>query len=307
MKVAVVGAGGLGSYVGALLDRAGHDVTLVARGAHAESVRRDGLEVESFAGDFHVRPHVVGSALDLDGADLAVIAVKAYSLDDVAPPLARLAGSGAAVLPLLNGVTAGERLAAGGVPGERIVDGIAYMTAFRTAPGRVVRRAAHQRLVIGSSTGARPSALDAVAQAFGGTGVEVVVAEDIEVELWRKMAVVCSLSVVCALTGQSMGPIRSHRFGADLQRRAIAEVLAVGRARSVAIPPGTEAEIGAILDAFPEDFHPSVIHDLKSGRRTEMEELGGVIARLARDAGMEAPLHEAATCAVQLGEAAASG
>lgn len=305
MKTVVVGAGGLGSYVGALIARAGGEVVLVARGEHAAAVRRDGLHVESFEGDFTVEPSVVSSADELDGADLAVVSVKAYSLVEVAPQLACLARAGATVLPLLNGVTASRRLMELDVPGARLVDGIAYMTAFRTAPGRIVRRAAHQRLVIGSSTGATQETLELVGRAFDRTGVEVVVADDIEVELWRKMAVVCSLSVVCALTGRSMGPIRTHRFGAALQRRAIAEVLTVGRACGVAIPPGTEAEIGAILDAFPEDFHPSVIHDLKSGRRTEMEELGGVIADLARTSGVEAPLHEAATCAVQLGEGAA--
>ena len=306
MKVVVVGAGGLGSYVGAVLARAGQDVVLVARRAHADAVARDGLQVYSFEGDFLVHPQVVRSTAEVARADLAIVAVKAYSLAEVADQVAGLAAAGAIVVPLLNGVDASERLAALGVPADRLVDGIAYMTAFRTAPGKVVRRAEHQRLVIGSYGGADEAAIARVEEAFQGSGVAVEVAEDIRVELWRKMAVVCSLSVACALTGQSMGPIRSHRFGAELQARAIAEVIAVGRANGVLLPIETEEEIGAILDAFPDDFHPSVIHDLKSGRRTEMEELGGVIARLATAAGIEAPLHEAATCAVQLGEPASA-
>ena len=302
MRAVVVGAGGLGSYVGAVLCRAGHDVALVARGAHLDAIRRDGLHVETVAGDFRVRPAATESALELDGADLTLVTVKSYSLDDVAEQVAHLARSGSVVVSLLNGVTASERLVALGVPGDRMVDGIAYMTAFRTAPGRIVRKAEHHRLVIGSTTGAGAPALERIAEAFEGTGVGIVPAEDIEAELWMKMAVVCSLCVVCGLSAESMGPIRSHRFGAELQRRAIAEVTTVARARGVALPDDADEVVGGALDAFPGDFFPSVIHDLRSGRRTEMEDLGGAIARMARDAGVDAPLHEAATLAVKLGE-----
>jgi len=297
-----VGAGGLGSYVGAVLARVGHDATLVTRGAHLAAIREHGLHVQTVAGDFRVHPDVVESGLEVDAADLAFIAVKAFSLDDVADQAAHLARSGAVVVPLLNGVTASERLVELGVPGDRLVDGIAYMTAFRTAPGEIVRHAEHHRLVVGSYTGAGAAEMGRVTEALAGTGIDVVESEDIAVDLWTKMAVVCSLAVICAITGQPMGPIRTHRFGADIQRRAIAEVAAVGRAQGVALPVTTEAVVGAALDAFPEDFVPSVIHDLRSGRRTEMEDLGGVIVRLGRASGVEVPLHEAGTCAVQLGE-----
>jgi len=302
MRIVVIGAGGLGSYLGALLDRAGHEVALVARGAHAAAIRGDGLRVDSFEGDFVARPAVVDSGVAAGRAALAILAVKAFSLDEIAGDVAHLASGGAYVVSVLNGVDVSERLRSLGVPGARLVDGIAYMTAFRIGPGRVERRAQHQRLVVGSYTGAGQEATDRIAEAFRGTGVEIEVAEDIRAELWRKMAVVCSLSVVCALSGRSMGPIRSHPFGAGLQRRAIAEVLDVGRAAGVDLPTEVDAEVGRLLDAFPSDFHPSVIHDLHSGRRTEMEELGGVVVRLGRSLGVDVPLHEAATLAVQLQE-----
>ena len=302
MRAVVVGAGGLGSYVGAQLAKAGHDVTLVARGAHLDAIRADGLHVETVEGDFHVRPTGVASALDVDRADLTLLGVKAFSLDEVADQVAHLAGGGSVVVPLLNGVTACERLVAHGVPGDRLVDGIAYMTAFRTETGKVSRKATHHSLVIGSTTGAPEEALDVVDEAFASTTIDIVRSPDIEAELWAKMAVVCALSVLCGITGQSMGPIRTHPYAAELQRRAIAEILGVGRARGVAIAPDAETVVGGALDAFPYDFVPSVIYDLRGGRRTEMGELGGSIVRMANEVGIEVPLHEAATCAIQLGE-----
>jgi 2-dehydropantoate 2-reductase len=119
------------------------------------------------------------------------------------------------------------------------------------------------------------------------------------------MAVVCVLSVLCAIGDRTMGSVRRHPLGADLQRMAISEVFDVGRARGVSIPPGAEARIDETIDRFPDDFFPSVIHDLNRGRRTEMDDLGGAIGRLGRSAGIPTPLHDAGTLIVQNAEAEA--
>ncbi len=310
MKAVIVGAGGLGSYIGAVLERAGHDVTLVARGDHAAAIEADGLRILSHAGDFTVHPRCVASALEIDEADIAFAAVKTYSLDEIAPQLKHLADRGSVVVSLLNGVTATQRLMAHGIASDRLVDGVAYMTAFRLEPGLVQRRATHQRIVVGGADGAdQPESgggadarTDLVRAAFDGTLVDVPVAADIQVELWEKMSVVCSLSVLCAIAGLRMGLLRSHEFGPELQRRAIAEVMAVGRARGVPIPADAEERIDQALDLFPDDFFPSVIHDLKGGRRTEMDDLGAAICRMGRECGVPTPLHDAGTCAVQVAE-----
>ncbi len=302
-KVVVIGAGGLGSYVGAVLARAGHDVALVVRGAHAEAVRANGLEVRAPEEIFHTRPRCIAPGAAIPTADVVFIAVKAYSLDEVAESVATLAENGAIVIPLLNGVDVSKRLEAVGVPGDRLIDGVAYLTAFRTEPGVIERKGAHQRLVIGSTTGTDPEALERVRAVFASTPVDVVIAEDIRVEIWLKMAVVCSLAVICGVTGDAIGPIRRHEFGGDLQARAISEVLGVGRSVGVALPNDAEARVGGTLDAFPDDFYPSVLHDLRSGRPTEMDWLGGTIAKLGREVGVETLLAAAATCAVALVEA----
>jgi len=298
MKVVVVGSGGLGSYIGAVLCQAGHDVTLVARGPHREAIESSGLRVLSHAGDFTVEPRCVGDARELEHADLSFVATKTFSLDEVAPQLAHLAAIGSGVVSLLNGVTAIERLVQLGLPPDHLADGVAYMTSFRVEPGVVERRATHQKIVLGG--GAVP--LQRASEAFRDTIVATEVAEDIRIELWEKMAVVCSLSVLCVIAERNMGSLRSHPLGADLQRLAIGEVLAVGRARGVPIPPDGEDRIDQTLDRFPDTFFPSVIHDLNEGRRTEMNDLGGTISRLGREAGVPTPLHDAGTLIVQLTE-----
>lgn len=299
----MIGAGGLGSYVAATLVQAGHDVSLVVRGEHGKAVRDRGIRVDASDGSFVAHPRCVAPEGGLGAVDVVFVAVKSYSLGEVSERLAALADDGAVVVPLLNGVDVSARLVASGVAPDALVDGVAYLTAFRSGPGRIERKGEHQRLVVGSSTGAGPGAIERVRTLFEATPVEIEIAEDIRVALWRKMAVVCSLAMICGMTGSALGPIRAHPFGASLQGRAIAEVLSVGRATGVALSIDAEARVGATLDAFPDDFYPSVLHDLRSGRKTEMDDLAGVVARMARERGVEAPLAEAATCAVALLEA----
>ena len=301
MRIVVVGGGGLGSYVGAVLSEAGHDVTLVVRGEHRAAIEASGLEVRSHAGDVHVQVGCVGSALEVDEADLAFLVTKTFSLDEVSEQLRHLADRGAHIVSLLNGVTALDRMEAHGIPRDALADGVAYMTSFRVAPGVVERKAAHQRIVLDADAGP----VDRVRAAFEGTLVAIEVVDDIRVELWEKMSVVCALSVLCAIGERNMGSIRGHAFGAELQKLAIAEVLDVGRASGVPIPPETDEKIDETLDRFPDDFFPSVIHDLNQGRRTEMGDLGEEISRVGRAHGVPTPLHDAGTLIVQLAEARA--
>jgi 2-dehydropantoate 2-reductase len=297
MKVVVVGAGGLGSYIGAVLERAGHEVTLVTRGAHREAIEANGLHVRSHAGDFVAHPRCVGAADEVDEADLTFLVTKTFSLDEVAPQLRHLADRGSAIVSLLNGVTAVERLEGHGIAREQLDDGVAYMTSFRVAPGVVERKAAHQRIVVG-----RLGPL--MRSAFENTIVEIEERDDIAVELWEKMSVVCVLSVLCALGERNMGSVRGHPLGAELQRLAVAEVFDVARARGVPVPADANSRIDETLDRFPDDFFPSVIHDLNQGRPTEMGDLGGEIGRLGRVVGVPTQLHDAGTLIVQLAEGA---
>ena len=191
-----------------------------------------------------------------------------------------------------------DRLQAHGIAIDRLADGVAYMTSFRVEPGVVERRAEHQKIVVGNLA-------DVVQRAFEGTLVGVEARDDIAVELWEKMAVVCVLSVLCAIGERNMGSVRRHPIGADLQRLAVSEVFNVGRAHGVPIPPDAEARIDATLDRFPDDFFPSVIHDLNQGRPTEMDDLGGEIGRLGREHGVATPLHDAGTLIVRNAEARA--
>ncbi|MEZ4414971.1 MAG: ketopantoate reductase family protein [Gemmatimonadota bacterium] len=307
MKFVVLGAGGLGGYLGAALLRAGHDVQLVTRGQHLEVIRRDGLHVREPTGGYLVRIPCAASGLDVERPDVVLVTVKTYALDGVAPQVHYLAEQGALVVPLLNGVDAVERLEAMGVRSDRLLAGLAYVTAFRTGPGVIERKGEHGRIVLsppGPVGGAASATLvTPIARALESAGLVVEVSSDIRMELWRKMAVVCTLAALCGPSGSTLGPLRAHPAGDRLQRAAVAEVLQVARALGVPLDSEEESRVAAVLDAFPDGFYPSLLHDLATGIPTEIDALNGTVSRLGRVHEVPTPVHDLTTVAIQLREA----
>jgi 2-dehydropantoate 2-reductase len=300
MKLAILGAGGVGSYYGGLLARAGHQVVLLARGAHLDALRQRGLEVRTPDETFTVTVEATGDPGKLGETDLAVIAVKSYSLPDIAPVARDLAMAGADILPLLNGVEAADRLIAAGVPDDRMLGGLTEISAVRTGPGAVERRSSFQRIVVGERTGGASERAERIAEAFRAAGAEARVSDDITVDLWRKLAFIATMAAACGLSRSPIGPIRRAPLGQLLLERAVHEVAAVGRGRGVALPADVEAKTLAFIASLPDPIKPSFLLDLESGGPTEIDDLCGAVSRLGRLAGVETPVHDVATAALSV-------
>lgn len=300
MNIAILGAGGVGGYFGGILARAGNRVALLARGTHLEALRERGLEVRTPEGMFTVAVEAVGDADELQGIELAVIAVKSYSLAEIAPAARLLAERGAMVVPLLNGVEAADRLIESGVPGERVLGGLTEISAVRVGPGIVERRSPFQRVVVGERAGGASERAERIAAAFREAGAEARASNDITVDLWRKFAFITTMSAACGLARTSIGPVRTAPLGNLLIERALREVAAVGRARGVALPAGMEAGILAFIGSVPAAMKPSFLLDLESGGPTEIDDLSGTVSRLGRQAGVETPVHDVATAALSV-------
>ena len=300
MRIAVLGAGGVGGYFGGLLARAGHDVGLLARGAHLDAVRAHGLEVRTPEGPFTAAVRATADPQELEGSELAVaiIAVKNYSLPEIAPVARRLAEAGAVILPLLNGVEAAGRLIELGVPGDRVLGGLTEISAARVAPGVVERRSDFQRIVVGERSGPPSERAERIATTFRDAGAESRVSTDITADLWRKLTFIASMAAACGLARASIGPVREAPYGPLLIERAVREVAAVARARGVALAEGMEDKLLAVIAAMPAAMQPSFLLDLESGGPTEIDDLSGAVSRLGRLAGVPTPVHDVATTAL---------
>lgn len=298
MRVAIVGAGGVGAYYGGLLARAGTTVHLFARGAHLDALRARGLDVHTPEGSWTSPVHATDDptvlAREIGGGDLAVLAVKAYSLAEVAPVVRLLAERGAAVLPLLNGVDAADRLAGLGVARSSILDGVTYISAARTAPGVVERRSPFQRVLVGEAAGGVSERAARVAALFAAAGADALAVDDVALALWQKFVFIVSLAAACGLARSPVGPLRGTPLGRRLIERAVREAAAVGRARGVALPDDEEERVLALIAALPAAMTPSFLLDLQAGGPTELDVLCGAVARFAASAGIDAPVHETA-------------
>ena len=295
MNIAILGAGGVGGYFGGILARAGHRVVLLARGEHLEVVRERGLEVRTPEGSFTVGVEAVGDPEELREIELAVLAVKGYSLAEIAPAARLLAERGAVVLPLLNGVEAADKLIAAGVPGDRVLGGLTEISAVRVGPGVVERRSQFQRIVLGERTGGASERAERIAAAFRETGAEARVSEDITADLWRKFAFISTMAAVCGLARSPIGPVREAPLGILMIERALREVIAVAHASGVALPADVEKGILGFTHSLPGFMKPSFLLDLESGGPTELDDLSGAVSRLGRLAGVETPVHDVAT------------
>jgi 2-dehydropantoate 2-reductase len=300
VRIAVIGAGGVGGYYGGALARAGHDVSFLARGAHLESLRTRGLEVRTPEGTFSAKVAATDDPARLVPADAAIVAVKCYSLAAVAPAVALVARAGADVVPLLNGVEAAERLIAAGVPKERIVGGLTHISVARVAPGIVEKKSSFQRVTLGELPRGTSERVGRIAAAFRDAGAEVTESADITADLWQKLAFIASMAAACGLARSPVGPVRAAPYGKLLFSRAVREVGAVARARGIPVTEQDEEKTLAFIESLGAGLKPSFLLDLEAGGSTEIDDLCGAVARIGREAGVETPVHDTATAALSV-------
>jgi 2-dehydropantoate 2-reductase len=296
--------------VAGLLARAGVETLVVARGAALSAIRRDGLLVESPLGTFSARPAAVSDdPAALGAADAVLVCVKAWQVAEIAPRLGPLVAAGGFAAPLQNGVEAADTLATALGP-ERVAGGIIHVFAWSTAPGRVKHVGSVPRITLGERgprAGAPSPRLEALAGALRAGGLDVRLAEDIERATWEKFLLIDPLGTVGAASRAPVGVIRTVPETRDLLLRAMAEIVAVARARGVALGDDAIRTARAWVEGAPAVATASMQRDLGAGRPSELRDQTGAVVRLGRAAGVPVPVHEALFAALLPQEAAVRG
>lgn len=294
MRIAIIGAGGVGGYFGALLARGGHDVVLFARGPHLGAIRQNGIVIKDHEETFAVPLNATDRVDDLWGADWALLAVKSYSVPEVADVIANLAQGGAAIVPILNGVSVAENLESAGVPRAQILGAATTMNAHKTAPGVIEHLSRKDRFVVGELDGTLSPRAQAIATSMQLTGVESLATREIVLELWHKFNMLCACSAACGMARSDLGTIRDTELGRILLDRAVREIAAVARAMHVPIPLTQEEDAMARIDAMPARMKPSFAVDVERGGPTELDVLSGAVSRFGRNTGVSTPVHDTA-------------
>jgi 2-dehydropantoate 2-reductase len=298
MRIAILGAGGVGGYDGSVLSRAGNEVQLLARGTHLEAIRADALRVSEPDGSTWVaRVDATDDPAALRGAKLVVVSLKSYYLDAIGPVAADLARHGATVVPLLNGVEAADRLEQLGVPRQALLGGLTAISAERTGPGQVSRKSPFNRVVVGELAGGLSARATEIAALFAAAGAEARASAEMPLELWRKFVFITTMGSCCGLARTSIGPVRDAPLGQVLLERATAESVGVGRAMGIGFASDEVSRVLEQVRAMAPVMEPSFLPDLKRGGRTELDALMGAVARLGRQVGVPTPVHDAAVAA----------
>ena len=293
MRIAIFGAGGAGGYFGGRLAQAGHSVVFIARGEHLAAIRRDGLRVESPAGDFIVRP---ADATDAPGSvgpvDAVLVGVKAWQVPEAATAMVPMLSPVSLVVPLQNGVEAADQLAAV-LGGGRVLGGVCRIISYVSAPGRIRHAGVTPRLEFGERDNRRTERTAALLAAFGELiGVTAGVPEDIEAAIWEKFLFIAPFSGVGTVARTPAHVFRAEPRTREMPRGAMREVFDLARSRRVALPNDAVERTMEFVDALPEGATSSMQRDIQAGRPSELESLNGTVVRLARAAGVPAPVNE---------------
>jgi 2-dehydropantoate 2-reductase len=290
MKFIMMGSGGVGGYYGARLQQAGHQVAFVARGAHAEAMRKSGLRIRSELGDAVLQVNVIDDPAQAGPADLVVVAVKLWDTEAAAHAVARVPG--AAVVSLQNGVDKDDVLAAAVGP-DRVLGGVTHIGAVIAEPGTIAHTGKLQRVTLGELDGSRTQRLQAAVDAFRSAGVESIASDDIRRVTWEKFVFLSSISGMTALTRKPIGEIRSHPATRAMLLDALREAAAVARAEGGRLDESFAQKQMEMIDGFPAGMLASMAQDLLRGRRLELPWLSGAVVRRAEKHGIPVPTHRA--------------
>jgi 2-dehydropantoate 2-reductase len=288
MRIAVIGAGGIGGWLAARMWAAGSDVHVLAQGPHLEAIRERGLALISPAGDLLAPVPATADPTAIGPCDVVLLCVKAYDTDRAAALLPALCAERTVVASLQNGIENAERLTRA-VGAAHVVGGLALISSSVVEPGVVRHSGGPARVVFGDLVGNEAGHADQVVAACRVPGVDARSSDRIEAALWDKFAFLCALAGTTATTRLPLGEVRACPASWAFFQRIVAEVFSVARAVGVVVDPDAEARQVAFAGTLEPHIYASLYHDLVAGRQIELDALHATVVRLGARHGVPTP------------------
>jgi len=288
MKICVVGAGGVGGLLTAVLRKAGVDVSLLVTGRHVEPIRRKGLTLIGPSGQFSVEVQAETDPGAIGACDVVVVTTKVWAVEALAPTLRTLLGKNACVIPVQNGIDA-PGLLAKSLGWDHVVYGSASMNAAIDEPGVIRQRNPQYGITVAEAQGQESQRLAKVKETFGAAGISVTIGKDGPELLWDKFMGLVANSSMCALLRSPMGVVQKDDDCWSLYSAVFNEVVAAGRAEGISIPEEKAKTRLERARSGPPMVMPSMAVDLIAGNRLEYPWLGGRVRDLGRQHGIPTP------------------
>jgi 2-dehydropantoate 2-reductase len=307
MRIAVIGAGGVGGYFGGLLQKSGQDVAFLARGEHLRALQERGLRVRSVHGDFELpsvratdRPETLGQA------DLVLFTVKTYDTESAAAQIRPAVGPNTAVLTFQNGVDNPERI-------DRVLGvgtamgGTVHIETTIAEPGVIAQTSPMRRVTLGELDGRPSERVERARDAFQSAGLEATLSDNIRKALWEKFLFIVGMSGLSTLTRSPVGDVLAVPEVREMLAQAFAETAAVAEAEGVALDPDPVGRMMAFAQNLKPSMKSSMQRDLERGRRLEVESINGTVVRLGRAHGIPTPVNACIYACLKLEDLRAQG
>jgi 2-dehydropantoate 2-reductase len=291
LRIAVVGAGGVGGYFGGRLAQAGEEVYLIARGEHLDAIRRDGLRVRSVVGDFEVRTPASSDPAEAGPVDYVLFCVKSYDTEAAAASLRPLLREDTVVVSLQNGIDNEDVLAR--VLGEQhVVGGVAFIFSGIAEPGVVAQTGGPRRILVGEMDGSPSDRVERLVSTCRKAGIDAEATSDIRVALWDKLAFICAQAGMTAAVRLPIGKLREVPESMEMFRRIVEEVRTVATAEGVKLSEDAMDRHEAFARSLEPGSFSSLHDDLVRGSPLELEAIHGSVVRRAATHGLQVPMCE---------------
>lgn len=291
-KIVIAGAGGIGLYFGGKMIQNGYDVYFLARGETKKLLKSEGLKVESINGDFALeKVQVVEDPKTFGVADIIIVTVKTYQLEDILEQLKPMVGDSTTILPLENGVVAptilGETLGL-----EKVIGGLCMISSFKTAPNKIKHQAIDPTITFGELKGPHTPRVDQIKEIFDKSEIKSTVNDDFMVPYWTKMTFITTISGIGAITRVPVGTFRSIPESRELVEQCVKEIVTVAQKSGVDVPFSLIDTTLKTIDSIPPHTTASMQRDIMNGLPSELYQQNGTIYNLGKKLGIETPINK---------------
>ena len=291
MRVLILGAGGVGGYIGSKLWNAAHQVTFLARGDHLDAMQERGLRLESPEGTIVARGTFTDTVEGLAPFDLIVVCVKSHDTRGSAEMCERVAHAKTIVLTIQNGVENTDIL--GNVFGpEKVLGGIALIFSTIEAPGTIRHHGGTTKFKTGEFDGSSSERCTGLATTFRDAGIDVEIVPDIRRVLWQKFIFICGLGGMTAYARTTVGAILADTQHYAMLQEVVHEAAQVGRLSGIDPFNGIEGKADAHYRRLEPENTSSMFYDLMHGKQIEVEALNGAVVRFSKKFGVSSPANE---------------
>jgi len=293
MKIAIVGAGGLGGYLGGLLAQSPqNDVFFIARGEHLNAIRTSGLQVKSVHGNFWIKhAQATDDPRDVGQVDYVLVTVKHFQLTEAVSIIRPLIKKGTTIVPLLNGIDAHEVIIAA-LGSEYVVGGLARIVCMIEAPGIIRQPSMIRQVCVGELDQTKSERCQQIIDAWAEWGVDATQPSDICIPLWTKFLFMASYGMVSSLARVTSGELLHCPECRNLLIRVMEEVEGLARAKGICLAEDVVPAAIATLENFEPTTTSSTQRDVAAGRIFELEAFSGTVLKMGHELGIPTPVNE---------------